>query len=452
MRFIKHNYVYIWILLLFLGITVFFLNHRLYPMDCDDWTYLSYSRIAFPRAASWNPTKIFPETFEPLIGLFGAKVIAPILGDYLEGISVSIAISIGIVFTVYILSQFMFNEFVLKIGRTINILACSIFVLLHFVAFNNQCEMFILNTSVNVTINYQMSLILNIITLNLIMIYKSKKRDKLLFLIFPLIYLSINSNMYVNIGLISYLASDYICGLILLYKREHRFLKSAISPDFLLNYLCFVMWLISAYFEFNGARAQRAKETYGSIKRSLECFIESTSYLKQWVWIGLFMVLFLLIVSELLMLQTNRTEKNKDFLKFVIRTGIAFFITVVYLILLSSIVQPEYLLGSYVIFVWLYWIFSIIVQCLSHFGERNKWFAYILPVVLYILMVSTFLPNTRYMDHIDTPDRTKQINVAIIDQIVEAEQAGLKEVMIEVPKYDSSNNWPYPVNWGGGRG
>jgi hypothetical protein len=46
----------------FVFMFVFFYNiHPLVILDADDWTYVSYSRMALPSARYWNPSRILPE-------------------------------------------------------------------------------------------------------------------------------------------------------------------------------------------------------------------------------------------------------------------------------------------------------------------------------------------------------------------------------------------------------
>ena len=54
--------------LLFLLFFVFFSQcHPLVPFDSDDWINMGIARRAYPTLAYWNPTKVFPECFEPLV-------------------------------------------------------------------------------------------------------------------------------------------------------------------------------------------------------------------------------------------------------------------------------------------------------------------------------------------------------------------------------------------------
>lgn len=68
---------------IFAGLLFFFC--RCCPLilyDADDWIYIAYKRIPLPIWGGWNPSRVFPETFMPLAGRISAKLVFPLIGDY----------------------------------------------------------------------------------------------------------------------------------------------------------------------------------------------------------------------------------------------------------------------------------------------------------------------------------------------------------------------------------
>ena len=99
-KIIKSDYLFY--LLLFLGFFIFFAEvHPIIPFDADDWINMSFNRKAVPSLNYWNPTKVFPECFQPLVGLFAAYVVSPLVGDYLNALVYSHAITVSLFIILY---------------------------------------------------------------------------------------------------------------------------------------------------------------------------------------------------------------------------------------------------------------------------------------------------------------------------------------------------------------
>ena len=45
----------------------FTLSHPILVSDTDDWLYINRTRVAWPTLEEWNPVRIFPEIFMPII-------------------------------------------------------------------------------------------------------------------------------------------------------------------------------------------------------------------------------------------------------------------------------------------------------------------------------------------------------------------------------------------------
>ena len=96
-------------LLAFSFLFVFFTQvHPLVIYDGDDWRYIAYTRQALPSWNEWNPSRVFAECFQPLMGYFAAYVLTPILGDCLHAQTAAVALLLSLMATAY-LWLFYFN-------------------------------------------------------------------------------------------------------------------------------------------------------------------------------------------------------------------------------------------------------------------------------------------------------------------------------------------------------
>ena len=87
----------------FLFLCVFFTQvHPLVIYDGDDWTYIAYTRQALPSWREWNPSRVFAECFEPLVGFLAAYGVTPLLGDYLHALTVTSAFALSLMITGYL--------------------------------------------------------------------------------------------------------------------------------------------------------------------------------------------------------------------------------------------------------------------------------------------------------------------------------------------------------------
>ncbi len=78
--------------------------YRLHPLvvyDIDDWLYIGSHRTPFISRHQWNPARIFPEVFMPLISEVSANIIYPINNDYLGSLSLGYAITVSILILNY---------------------------------------------------------------------------------------------------------------------------------------------------------------------------------------------------------------------------------------------------------------------------------------------------------------------------------------------------------------
>ena len=77
-------------IILYIFFVYFFSSiHPIVPFDSDDWLNSIIERPPYPSLDYWNPTKVFPERFEPFVSTLAGYLIVPIVGSLLTGIIVS---------------------------------------------------------------------------------------------------------------------------------------------------------------------------------------------------------------------------------------------------------------------------------------------------------------------------------------------------------------------------
>ena len=64
---------------------------RIALFDSDSWYYAYYHRDPWPIWQFWNPTRVFPEVFMPVVTEFSAHVIYPLIGDYFFSLTIGYA-------------------------------------------------------------------------------------------------------------------------------------------------------------------------------------------------------------------------------------------------------------------------------------------------------------------------------------------------------------------------
>lgn len=73
--------------------------HPIVVFDTDDWAYSYWHREAYPIWGHWNPARVFPEVFMPIITSIGAWLIYPLSGDYCGALTLSYAVAVSAAIT-----------------------------------------------------------------------------------------------------------------------------------------------------------------------------------------------------------------------------------------------------------------------------------------------------------------------------------------------------------------
>ena len=271
-------------------LTFFVSSHPLYVFDTDDWHYLQDTRFgsAWPVWKLWNPTKVFPEIFMPIVASLSTFILSPLYEhDYLQSLSVGFAITLtlSIVICAYFLGKFLKKRFCLN--ELANLFLVAFFIVLFFCPLyktgffhvNNSTDIryfYLLNSNdITCVFNYIIPAFINgaiifyLITRDFhngninaydrqVSNYVAVDKYLAFSLLVIFIYFGLNSNLFQGIMLASYGSSCIILSLVFnwFYKGEKRLtlLKQSLKDNYL-YILILIFWCIVLVYEANGERA-----------------------------------------------------------------------------------------------------------------------------------------------------------------------------------------------------
>ena len=131
---------------------------------------------------------------------------------------------------------------------------------------------------------------------------------------------------------------------------------------------------------------------------------------------------------------------------------LASFLTVIYIILLSSQVFPKYLLRSDVMFTYLFFYILSVGMCLGYLTSKLKHVRVFYPFLVFFFF---FLMNTNENTFVDLQypygtdlQTCESFDRDVIRQVEDAELMGKDTVTILVHDYKTTSNWPLMPNQG----
>ena len=453
---------WVYAIFIFLVMYLFFTTgNMLVPYDGDDWSNLSSMRNAIPMPNGWNPIKILPETLFPITGFFAAYVVNPILGDYIQSISIASACVLSFIIAVYVL---LFRRWLIQVWNVSSETSYAfsfLFLLFHFLVFKGKAgaNPFLLG-SINLTciFHYLIPALWNACLVLYFWQYRitgalrfSGDLRKRSFL-YIAIYLAIFSNILSSIILSSYvgacLAKKFIQQRIrtkqafFVYLNENRFFV-----------IILVVWLISLFLEANGGRSRAigASIAHLPLYETGMVFIGVFKHINKY-----FAGTFIFVIAAV----GIYCYKSKNLLqKKVLRNEMSILLfallgTGAYLLLVCAKAGAGYVGRSDVIICLFFWILLSMFSGGAYIAAGWNRMTLLLPFLLLFFTVQAIYSSrdTYYaeitMGRID-PAICCQIDKDLINQIITAEQEGKTEMILVVPKGDNRDNWPHPMYMGG---
>lgn len=453
----RNWYEWAWYFAVFMFIYVWFTRiHPLVVFDADDWTYITYVRGALPLWGTWNPSRVFPETFMPFVCTTAVHLLMPLTSDYLGSITMASAFVVSICVTVYIrcfgqLMKRAFSLSALSAGY-----ASALFLILHFLVFRTQeSNNNYLFYCVNLTCYYYY-LIPELLAAALVMhmtgnpefeqfLAAGNPAKKGLF--YLLIYLIIFSNLPASGILAVYAGSK---ALLYLIRQRKSFRLKAYLYD---NRLCIAIllaWLISAVFELSGGRAGSANLSSSllkGLKNAVYIFADTFFGCNVWFLVICFGSFALAICLLLLAFQKKATPEAVLLSQLSVWMLCAA-VMLLYTMILSAKVSLSYMTRSEYLFGVFFFGLMTVLVCFAYIVQKYPNILLVIPILLCVLFFEvntngrTFQEST--MQYIDA-ETCMQISNDLVEQAVTAEQAGLAYMTLSVPLWESEDNWPHAV-------
>lgn len=441
----------IWILFFVITLVFFLAIHPVTILDGDDWANLSMSRGAYPKWGAWNPSKVFPEIFFPIVGYISAFIVKPLGFDYLTSLTVTTAVVISIfiatfIFNVSILLRKNFGLSYRNSFLTSLILYMAIFGI--FKSYKNNENIHLL-WSINLTcyFHYLIPAVLNA-TMVVYLSYKElsfvniKKMPSLNFgSLLVVVYLCIFSNVFSSIIISAYCASKSLIDFI--GKRK-------ISEDNVFYYGVVLAWLCAAFFEANGGRASSIG---GHSLKFVECIV--SFYHVMWGVDKIFVILIAALLISFSSVKTYTLFKRKNIE--IINTNVlevialSFIFCLFGILIISAKSSPYYVTRPDAMWGIYFYVLLLIVLLLGELITITRKLEYLLPFILLLIFTRVVLSEGSFREpfmlNISYEDVVK-IDNFIIQQVIDADENNLKEVTIYVPKGDDNDNWPFPTYMG----
>lgn len=434
-HFIKNRIQLVIFVLIFIGTLLFFCKvNPLIVFDTDDWYYMYNFRWPIPLPGSWNPSKVFPEVLMPSMSILASYIVYPITKDFVLAQSIFHGIVVSIIVFIYI---FKFYQYMMKLTNDDSIVSAFLsllFFIFHFLIFrckdSDNVFMFY-SSSVTNYYNYMLPSLLNA-TLVLSLLKEDFLSDfynennlfrNSIYLI--LIYFSIFSNIYTSIILISYILFD-----ILRNAKNILYLIKCANVKII---ICFI-FLITCVLELFGGRAARAVHDEPFLQRfgnTIFTFVKNTHFNK------VFILIFLVLIALMII---NFVIKNIKFvIKDILNLVFSYFITLFYVIILSSIVNPSYISRSDVSYGFMFFFLVITFTLLAKL-YNDKHFKLLLPFICTISLLSVNSNGNTFKDV--SIKNANLITNDIVKQVIYSVNNNQSNMDLYIPRFDSSDNFP----------
>ena len=441
---------------IFAFFVVFFAHiHPIAPYDGDDWYNIIIERTSYPSLDFWNPTKVFPERLEPFVATLAGYLVVPLVGDYICGLILANAFIVAIFIIVYLFSVQRCIETRFNLSRLTIQALIIVFILLHFLLLrtSGECnEHLWYSNDANCYYHY---VIPNMLCASLVLWLmrhdvRKENNGRTIAILILLTYLALCSNLYSVVILIAYIGALLLLDL----RSKSPQVNKPTSPQggWLITYIrrnahflvIIALWGIVQWIESHGIRAN----SYGYMKEPLIYCLKVTIY--NFLTIGYnrwFLVVALLAIVGAKLVDYRRGGHGLWHVG--IRQWsilIAAFLSIIYLILLSSRVDPTYVQRGDVIFEFAFFLLFLVILSLAYLCSHHRFAAYFTPLLILFLLFQTNTSGRTYKDVSEkyAPDLAGSIRIDrdIVRQIIDAEAAGMDSVTILVPKYPYGENWP----------
>ena len=432
--------------LFYIALYIFFVYffssiHPIVPFDCDDWLNSIIERPPYPSLDYWNPTKVFPERFEPFVSLLAGYLVVPLSGDYISGMIIGHALVVALFIILYLFSVQQYIELRFSLSLTTIYTLIIIFILFHFLILRTTTECNEHLWYSNDSNCYYHYIIPNMLCACLVLWLirhdvQSVRSGRTIATLIVLTYLALCSNLYSVVILIAYI------GAVLLLDLKTTNLTSYIHRN--APYLIvIILWGIIQLIESNGKRAN----TYGFLHQSLIQSLAATIYnfltIRYNLWFLL--ITFLALISD----KWHEYKRHRSLLdidhhaKIIL---ISLCLSTTYLILLSSRVNPGYIQRGDVIFEFAFFFLLLVIIAIAYLFKHIKHLRWAAPLLILFMLFQINTQGRTFKDVCEKYPPNLQgsilLNNEFVQQILDADANGQDSVVINIPKYRDSDNWP----------
>ena len=439
----KENSLFIVYAVLVFGILLCFfaIFDAIAVFDTDDWEYIYTMRSPIPILHIWNPTRVYPEFFLPLVSFAGTYLIYPIVRNFCYSLTLAHSIFISLMLSVY------FTEFVILVYKrlTKSKLVCAfsgaLFFILHFVIFLHfgggnetllhaqdlSCLYFYTtSTAINA------ALVMHVIShggINQIKKYSFMHKA----VVFIWFYFAAFSNLYSSIVYAAYVGSTCLADFYEEKSKKSLAIKRFCS-EHKIHFFVLVVWLLTHVIEKTGGRSgDRSENLLSSLVTTTTNLISDFRMLN-------FLVLVFAVVVIILW-----RKKHIDHKAQAIKIMLSFVITLLYVFALSVIVNSWYITRPDVIFAFGFWILLAMALCFAELLLVDPKYGWTITIILAsaIMIASGYGNMFRPLNYRNLSyTQCEAIMNDIISQLKLAEEEGIEEIDLVVPKFETDDNWP----------
>jgi len=450
-RLFESNWIFY--IILFIFFVVFFSQvHPIAPYDTDDWQNIGIERPPYPSLDCWNPTKVFPECFEPFVATLAGYLIVPIVGDYISGLILMNAIVVSLFIIIYLIFVQQYIENRINISRLTSYALIIIFILLHFLVLrsageNNEYLWY--SHDANCYYHY---VIPNMMCASMVLwlmhhdVKKIRNGLSIAFLI-VLTYLALCSNLYSVVILIAYIGAVLVLDLFDTFKATRNWLSNYIKRNSIFL-IVIILWGVIQMIEASGIRANGYGFLHQPFLHCMKITVLNFFAIRYNHW---FILITILIFAGAKFLDYKRGKHsllNIGYQQRVILLSLC--LSTIYLIMLSSRVEPMYIQRGDVIFEYVFFYLLLVIIAMAFICTNLKYAVSFTPLLMFFIFFQINTIGKTFKDVMEEyePDLQTciQIDREIVRQICEADALGQDSVVINVPRYSKHGyNWPMMV-------
>ena len=421
----------------------FFWLHPITVSDTDDWTFLIFHRSALPIWNGWNPIRVFAEVTMPAVSEISAALFFPLTKNIFIALTLGYSISISIVITC--LTGMLFFSLKMRQSSICALLFCLLFLISHFWIFRTdyQHNDYMLRTADACTVFYYV--IPNLLNSFFVLWIEKNQNDlewksgtsySRLAVFVVLAYFCIFSNIWSGMILAAYSGSKLLFSLHTL-KRDN--LRKWLSENSMFL-IIIVFWIISQIYELNGGRAayigKKVTEELPTTLKNLFLTAKNVNH-------KYFAVMSVLLFGGLFVIFKR---KDKSAYGIVGIWVVSVLLSLLYIIISCSKAGSSFAKRPDVFYGLFFFGFMLVTVCGGKLIEEIPFSKAIIPLMLIIILNDCFSGGRTFRESNTlniSPKIINNINNDIVHQLKEAEKEGLDTVKIEIPKFNTKDNWPY---------